>query len=156
MNRVNLNSLTVALLGMSLVMCLPAGVAEAQEQIVWPVVPDLMYHDGDIAELWHDVGDVAMWNTKEDLFVDLRLGEDMKIEEVSIHVVRELDEFEALFDKKGELKVKNFDYRTDYLGEYGFLAKGHLEPISVGESIRTGALPISTSSCSRNCRSSRG
>ena len=54
-----------------------------------------MYHDGDVAKLWHDVGDVSIWNTKDDLKIAINPGEGLWIKEVSIHVVQDPADFDA-------------------------------------------------------------
>ena len=73
------------------VLCLLAGNVGADEQLVWPVESDLVYNDGDIASLWHDSGDVAIWNTKDDLKIAVNPDGDLQIAEVSIHIVQDPD-----------------------------------------------------------------
>ena len=46
------------------VLCMFAGNTSANGELIWPVEADLLYNDGDIAQLWHDGGDVSIWNTK--------------------------------------------------------------------------------------------
>jgi len=106
-----------------------AGNVGANGEFIWPVESDLLYNDGDIAHVWHDSGDVAIWNTKDDLKIAIAPDGDLKIIEVAIHIVQDSADFDAILDKKGKPRVSKFDYTTDYLGDYGTRADGHLEVI---------------------------
>jgi hypothetical protein len=115
------------------VLCLLAGNVGADEDLVWPLASDLKYH-GDVVTVWHDTGDLAIWNTKSDLKIALRPEEDLKIAEVAIHVVQDAEEFDAILDKKTRKpKFSRLDYRTDYVGDYGIRADDHLEVIPLGD-----------------------
>ena len=111
------------------VVCLLAGNVGADEDLVWPVKSDLVYNDGDIATVWHDAGDVSIWNTKDELKIFIAPGDDLKIEEVAIHIVQDALLFEKILDNKDKPKVSKFNYKTDYLGDLGSLADNHLEVI---------------------------
>jgi hypothetical protein len=111
-------------------LCLMAGNAGANGELTWPVESDLEYNDGDSAHLFHDAGDVSILNTKDDLKIAITPGEGLKLSEVSIHIVQDPAVFAAILDKKsGKPKVSKFDYKTDYLGDYGIRADDHLEVI---------------------------
>ena len=111
-------------------LCLMAGNTGANDDLTWPVESDLVYNDGDIAHVFHDAGDVSILNTKDDLKIAITPGEGLKLSEVSIHIVQDPAEFAAILDKKsGKPKVSKFDYKTDYLGDYGTLADDHREVI---------------------------
>ena len=111
------------------VLCLLAGNVGADEELVWPVTTDLVYNDGDIAFVSHDAGDVYLWNTRDDLKINIVPGEGLMIGEVAIHIVQDPAEFEAILDKHGKPKVGKFEYRTDYLGDFGGAVDSHLELI---------------------------
>jgi hypothetical protein len=113
-------------------LCVLAGNAVgANSEFTWPVEADLVYNDGDLADVWHDSGgDVSIWNTKDDLKIAINPGADLKIEDVAIHIVADPARFaEEILDKKGKPKTKLFDYRTSHLDDSGELAPYHLEVI---------------------------
>jgi len=117
----------------SAVLCLAAGSAGAQEEMIWPVKADLMYNDGDLATGWHQTGPddaVQFWNTKNELRISVDPGVGLGIEEVAIHVVADPADFANILDKKGKPRLKNFDYQTLYLEDTGALAEDHLQVIS--------------------------
>ncbi|NNL48188.1 MAG: hypothetical protein HKO76_07460, partial [Acidimicrobiia bacterium] len=115
-------------------LCVLAGNAVgANSEFTWPVEADLVYNDGDLADVWHDSGgDVSIWNTKDDLKIFINSGEDLKIEEIAIHVVQYTADFDAILDKKSRKpKVSKLEFKTDYLGDYGSAVDSHLEVISL-------------------------
>ena len=113
---------------------LAAGSVGAVEKPTWPVETDLVYHDGDIVDLWHDAGDVVFLNTRDDLTIDITTTEDYKIIEVSILIVQNEVDFLPHLDKKtGRPKPNKFPFKTDYLGDYGGLVDSHYEEISLDE-----------------------
>jgi hypothetical protein len=75
------------------------------------------------------VGDVSIWNTKDDLKIDIVPNADFWIEEVAIHVVQDPADFDAVLGKDGMPKVSKFDYKTDYFGDQGILAERHSEVV---------------------------
>jgi len=116
MSRLRFNSprLLLLLLLSPLMLCLAAGSAGAQEDLIWPVESDLLQHDANISDLWHDVGDVAVWNTKDDLKIAINPAAS-RISEVSIHIVQDPADFAAVLDSKGKPSANLFDYKTSYL-----------------------------------------
>ncbi len=61
------------------VLC-AAAICAAQEELIWPVKTDLIYNDGDIAESGTEVGcrSCSIWNTKNDLKIDINPGEGLE------------------------------------------------------------------------------
>ena len=111
-------------------LCLLAGNVGADENLLWPLETDLRYHDGDVVTLWHDTGDLAVWNTRDDLKIAIHPDGDLKIAEVAIHVVQDATEFDAILDKKSRKPTVNkLDYKTDYVDDYGIRAEDHTEVI---------------------------
>jgi len=113
-----------------LLFTIAVGTGAAQEELTWPVKTKLVYNDGDVAQTWHEAGDVSIWNTKDGLKIYVEPNEGLWIKMVSIHVVQAPD-FEAILDKDGKPKVSKFDYKTDYLGDSGTRAPNHEEVISL-------------------------
>jgi hypothetical protein len=111
------------------VLCLTIGNVGADEELVWPIETDLVYSDGDIATVWHNAGLVSAWNTKNDLKIAIDPDDGLMIEEVAIHIVQDPAEFDAILDKTGKPRVGKFDYKTDYLGDFGGAVDSHLELI---------------------------
>lgn len=114
-----------------LAFCLLAGGVGAKEQF-WPMESELVYNDGDAATVFHDTGGhVAISNTPDyvDIYVDP--GADLRIGDVAIHVVDDPAKFADVLDKKGNLRVPLFTYRTSYLDSYGYFAEGHTERIGI-------------------------
>ena len=112
-------------------LCLLAGIACAQEGTVWPVETKLVYRDGDRADLWHPIGDVILLNTRSDLKVGIDADEGYKIINVSILIVQDTDDFSNYLDKKENFRTNKFPFKTDYLGDYGYLVDSHYEEISL-------------------------
>ena len=77
------------------VVCLLAGNVGADD-LVWPVESDLVYNDGDIATVWHDAGVVSIWNTKDDLKIDIKAATGLAIAEIAIHIVDDPADFDAV------------------------------------------------------------
>jgi hypothetical protein len=114
-----------------LALCLLAGSVGAKEQF-WPMESGLAYADGDIAAALHDTGGhVAVSNTNQYLDIYVDPGADLRIGDVAIHVVDDLADFAAVLDRKGNLRVPLFSYRTSYLDSYGYFADGHTEQIDI-------------------------
>ena len=89
-----------------LALGLAPGSVGAEEEPVWPVKSDLIYKDGDLADLWHDAGiDVGIKNSKFDLTITIDPGEDLGIEEVGIHIVNDPDDFSS--DPRQEGQAEN-------------------------------------------------
>jgi hypothetical protein len=116
-----------------LALGLAPGIAGAEGELIWPVETDLVYHDGDIVNLWHDAGDVVFLNTRDDLKIDITTTEGYKIIEVSILIVQDDVEFLDHLDNKGKPKPNKFPFKTDYLGDYGGLVDSHYQEISLDE-----------------------
>lgn len=122
------------LLALFIVLCLSAGTVGAEDELTWPVRPDLMTHDPNIAENWIDVGDVAIWNDRDNVYIDIVPADGLKLKEVAIHYVEFPDEFAAILDKKsGAPKIPSLDYRTNYLEAYGALADRHSQVIAFAD-----------------------
>ncbi len=113
-----------------LVLCVFSSSAGAEEApAVWPVKSDLLYNDADVDHAWHDGGDVSIWNTKDDLIIDVVAGEGKKIREIAIHIVDDPAEFDAILDRYGKPKVSRFDIKKDYLKDDGIRVVSHREVI---------------------------
>jgi hypothetical protein len=133
MNAFKLKSRAIALALSFTALCLLSGSAGASE-LTWPVEADLLYNDGDSVQSWHDGGDVSAWNDRDDLKIEIIAGENFRLSEVAIHIVEHPDDFEQILDKKTRIpKISRLDYRTDYLGDYGYGVDEHLEVISLDE-----------------------
>ena len=113
-----------------LVLCLFAGSAGAEEALTWPVNSDLVSKDANVSTVWHDMGDVSIWNTKDDLKIDIKAAPGFAIAEIAIHIVDDPADFDAVFDKKeGKPKISKFDIRKDYLTDFGIQPLSHQEVI---------------------------
>jgi hypothetical protein len=121
------------ILGVFPVLCLLAGNVGANDEFTWPVEADLAYNDADLAQVTHDAGDVAIWNTKTDLYIKIIPGDGLLLKEVAIHIVDDVADFDAVIDNKGKPKVSKFDYKTDYLGDYGIRAENHTEVLPLSD-----------------------
>ena len=115
--------ITQKFLFLAIVLCLAAGSAGAQEDLLWPVKPELMCKDWEVDDYTalRDVGDVSIWNTRDHLKIEIIPNTGYKFKEVNIHPVNDPTEFVSLLDKKGKPKISEFMYKTDYLEEYGIL-----------------------------------
>jgi hypothetical protein len=120
-------------LGCLPILCLLAGNIGANDEVTWPVGADLVYNDGDLAHVMHESGDVSIWNTKDDLYIKIVPDDGLLLKEVAIHIVDDPADFGAVIDKKGQPRVSRFDYRTDYLGDFGVRAEEHTEVIPLSE-----------------------
>ncbi len=133
------------LLFLFVALCLPGGSAGAEGEPLWPIVTELMcknWIDGAAPDDWVYVGDVKFWNTRDKLKIEVIPTIGYRLEKVNIHVVVDPDDFEKVLDKKGKPIAGKFDYKTDYLGTYGYLAEGHTEVISFEDLIPKGANSI--------------
>ncbi len=66
------------------------------------------------------MGDVFIYNTKDDLKIDIRNRRWLLFKDVNIHVVQDPEVFaDEILDRKGLPKPPWFSYRTDYLDDYG-------------------------------------
>ncbi len=117
----------------SALLCLAAGNVGAEEELIWPLKPDLVYQDGDIVDLWHDAGDVVMLNDRDNLKIDVTTTDEYKIIEISILIVQNEVEFLDYLDNKGKPKPNKFPFKTDYLGDTGELVDSHYQEISLDE-----------------------
>ena len=137
MNPIKFRSHLLALMALIMLLCMSASSVNAQnnqEEFTWPVQPDLMTHHGDNADEWIDVGDVSIFNDRENLRIIITPGEGLKLKEVAIHIADEPGEFDALLDKKTRKpKISKFDYKTDYLGDQGIPADRHEEVIALDD-----------------------
>ncbi len=95
------------------VLCLLAGSPGAQAEPFWPVYQRLVTIDDDALDPWVEVGEVAIWNTKDDLKIAVR-PDGYLIKELNIHVVQDPAEFEAVLNKKGKPVAGWFDYKNDF------------------------------------------
>jgi len=111
------------------VLCMFAGLVGAGEELTWPVATDLVANDANYAEVWHDVGDVSMWNTTDTLKISVVAGDGLLLDEVSIELVTDPAEFEKILDQDGKPKIGKFTYKTDYLADQGAGVPSHLELI---------------------------
>lgn len=129
MKRLRFKTHEVPLVMVFVALCLAAGSAGAQEELVWPVKSPFLAKDwnSDDYRARFAVGDVSIWNTKDDLKIDIVAYEGFRFEEVNIHVVEDPGDFPL--DKLGKPKISKLDYKTDYLEDYGILAESHLEVI---------------------------
>ena len=120
-----------------MVLCAATGSAGAEEELLWPLETKLMCKDWivDTPDAWIDVGDVSIWNTRNNLQIKVVPYPDYKLTSVNIHIVEYLEEFDSVLDKKGKPKAGQFDYKTDYLEDLGEPADHHLEVISLEDLI---------------------
>ena len=106
----------------------------AQEDLIWPVQTKLVYNSGDIIQDWHEIGDVSLWNTRDFLYINLIADSgdpDLYFTEVSFHIVDDPNDFESILAKDGKPKISKFDYKMDYLSDFGIRVRSHLEEISL-------------------------
>ena len=98
------------------VLCMVAGNTSAEEGLTWPVKVDLLVPDAEVAAPWHDMGDVFMQNDRDkNLTIEIFPNEGILLRNVSIHVVDDPEDFEAILDKKSRKpKIPKLDFRTDY------------------------------------------
>ncbi|MBW2483401.1 MAG: hypothetical protein JRF38_25715, partial [Deltaproteobacteria bacterium] len=126
-------------------LCVFATNAGAEQELRWPVKTRMMckdWIDGAAPDDWVDVGEVIYLNTRGELKIKVIPDEGFKLEKVNIHVVEYLEEFDRVIDKKGKPVAGKFDYKTDYLGTYGYLADDHMQVIPFEELIPKGESAI--------------
>ncbi len=102
-----------------MMLCLAAGPAGAEEDLLWPVKSDLVCKNWslDEARSWVKVGDVKIWNTDTDLNVQVTAIENFKIATIQIHVaMNDTDEFVPILNKKSKPIPGKFIYKTEYPG----------------------------------------
>ena len=101
--------ITQKFLFLAIVLCLAAGSAGAQEDLLWPVKPELMCKDWEVDDYTalRDVGDVSIWNTRDHLKIEIIPNTGYKFKEVNIHPVNDPAEFDSLIDKKGKPRSRN-------------------------------------------------
>jgi hypothetical protein len=118
---------TICLL-VALLLPYVATSSEADE-LLWPLDTKLKAKDWvvDTPQAWSDVGDVSLWNTRDHLKIQISPYAGLKLEEVSIHIVQDPADFDAILGKDGQPKVSKFDYKTNYLADQGILADLHSE-----------------------------
>ncbi len=137
MNRIRFKSHVLALVALIMLLCMSASSVNAQntqKELTWPVEADLLYNDGDIAQAWHDGGNVSIWNDRDNLKIEMIAGDGYRLKEVAIHIVDHPDDFEQILDKKtSKPKISKLDYKTDYLGDFGAGVKNHKEVIDLEE-----------------------
>jgi hypothetical protein len=104
------------------VLCVFAGNAGAEDELLWPIEQDLLCKDWSNIEpqTWVKVGDVKIWNTRGDLKIEIipitdSNGYPFKLKEVNIFVsLNDQEDFEAILNKKGKPIPGKFNYKTDY------------------------------------------
>ncbi len=134
MNPFKLKSRVIALMLSFIALCLVTASIGASEALTWPVEADLLYNDGDTAQLWHDAGDVSILNDRDNLKIDMNAGDGYRLKEVAIHIVDHPDDFEQILDKKTRKpKISKFDFKKDYLGDFGTTVEKHQEVIDLDE-----------------------
>ena len=94
-------------------LCLPSGVASAQEEPTWPMQTNLVVNFDDSVEVWADVGDITIWNTHGELKINV-VPAGYKIVKAAFHVVTDPAEFTAILDKKGKPDIGLMEYVTEY------------------------------------------
>jgi len=109
-------------------LCLPAGVADAQGDLLWPVETKLVRNYDDAVEVWTDVGDVSIWNTHSELKIDVAPYDGYKMAKVAVHIVNDPASFAAILDSKGKPDVTLFQHLT----EYPQGAASHQEVVDLG------------------------
>ena len=116
-----------------MVLCVAAGSAGAEEELLWPLETKLMCKDWLVDDYTAriEVGNVSMWNTRDKLKINIVPYDGFKFKEVSIHIVENEEELSDILDKKGKPKISEFTYKTDYLENYGILEDKHLEEIGL-------------------------
>ena len=87
-----------------MVLCLAAGSAGAEEELLWPLKTKLMCKDWIVDDYtaWIDVGDVSIWNTRDHLKINIVPYEGFKLKEVSIHIVEDRKNFDSHPRQKGK------------------------------------------------------
>jgi len=133
MKRRRFGTFEISMVALVVALCLPAGGTGAEDGLIWPVQTKQAYNDGDVAPIWHDVGDVSIWNTSDELKIDLVASEGLQIEEIAIHIVQDPADFDAILDKYGKPKVSKFTYKTDYLGDEGIRVASHREVVNLDD-----------------------
>ena len=133
MKRMRFKWHELSLVVLVVALCLPAGSAGAQEELIWPVETPFLAKDwnSDDYRARVAVGNVSIWNTKDDLNIFIFAAEGFRFEEVNIHIVVDPEDFPL--DKLGKPKISKLDYKTDYLEDYGILAPDHLEVIPLDD-----------------------
>ena len=94
------------------VLCAFGGSLGAQAEPLWPIDQQLLTKD-DVTDTWYDVGDVAVWNTRDELKIGVR-PDGYLIKELNIHVVQDPAEFQAVLNKKGKPVAGWFDYKNEF------------------------------------------
>ncbi len=128
MNRVRYITPTLLAVAMCVVPCVLAAGGGAGDGMIWPLRTDLQSRVQEDFDSFLTVGEVAVWNTKNDLKI-LVTSEAYKLAEVSIHVVQPPDDFADILNKKGKPVAGYFDYKTDNLDGPGSEAHSYLQVI---------------------------
>jgi hypothetical protein len=96
-------------------LCVPASAAaNARQELIWPVHTTLVRNLDNAVGTWTPVGDVAIWNTKDTMTVDIVPFTGYTIAKVGVHVVSNPADFAAILDKKGKPDFKYFQYVKEY------------------------------------------
>jgi hypothetical protein len=95
-------------------LCLPAGTAGAVEELTWPIQTKLVRNYDDAVEVWSDVGEVSIWNTRGELKIDVVPYAGFRIEKLAVHIVADAADFAAVLDDKGKPDVGEFTYVTEF------------------------------------------
>jgi len=114
MKRLRYRSHLLSILLLFVALCLPTGVASAQEELIWPIQTKVVRNYDDAVDLWSDVGDVSLWNTHSELKIDVALYEGFRIGTVAFHIVDDPADFLAILDDKGKPDINLFQSVTQY------------------------------------------
>ena len=97
-----------------LALCLPSGVADAQDDLIWPVESKLLRNYDNAVDTWTAASDVAIWNTKDELLIEVTPYAGYRIAKAGFHIVTNPAEVPALLDKKGYPDLRLFEYVTEF------------------------------------------
>ena len=124
--------ITRHILYLFMALCLVAGIADARDtDQTWPIGVKLFRNYDDAVHTWDDVGDVSIWNDRNNVTIYVDPYDGYMISKVGIHLVNDPVLFEDVLDNKGKPKMKNFTYVKDYVADFGGPVSDHTGTIDM-------------------------
>ncbi len=134
MNRVRFMKPTILLFVLA-VLCMSAGSVAAEEQeLTWPVKPGLIAKDWDKDDYTalRDVGDVSIWNTRDDLYIEINPSMRPNSDSKRSTSIPSMTRWNSMLSSttKGSQRSHSLTFKTDY-EEMGIVAVEHKEEIGL-------------------------
>jgi hypothetical protein len=120
----------------SALLCLAAGyVGAEEEELIWPVEPELMAKDWviDTPDAWVKVGDVHIKNDKDNLYIKISPHNDYQIYKGGIHIVQDPADLDSVLGKDNQPRPNLFDRKLNFLKDPGYPVESHEETVPLEE-----------------------